>query len=75
MIMFMPKDPPSELRVEIFRSGKTVHEIARAIDAHDSQVSRWVAGKLPCPPARQEAIAEFLQRDRADLFPEERAAA
>lgn len=72
--MSMSKDPPSELRVEIFRSGKTVHEIARAIDAHDSQVSRWISGERPCPPATQEAIAAVLGRDRSDLWPTEVAA-
>lgn len=48
-----------------------VRELARALRAHEPDVSRWVAGKRPVPTRRASAIEAFTRGavTRQDMFP------
>lgn len=61
------------LKIHLFLSGMTQAELARQTGIQASDISRGIRGRLSFTQDEKQRIAEALERDLKDLFPEERS--
>lgn len=67
--------PNNDLKMAIFKSGKTQWDIAERAGMHETRLSKIVRGRMQPNGDEKKALAKALKKTVHDLFPEEAAVA